>query len=188
MKLMKLPVIAASVALGLMACSDDNGSNAVSNNEEPISMENPAGNDIPGTDNPGNENPGNQNPGNENPGNPTPDSVLSSSSNGIPGGELGGNEFYSSSSAVPGNDNPPNQNPGNDSGDDENDNEDSRTLDGSQILFRLPGGREYSRCRQRRQHRYLPLQRDPEKFQRPYPREKRRQGGSPPRQGHHQRR
>ena len=138
MKLMKLPVIAASVALGLMACSDDNGSNAVSNNEEPISMENPAGNDIPGTDNPGNENPGNQNPGNENPGNPTPDSVLSSSSNGILGGELGGNEFYSSSSAVPGNDNPPNQNPGNDS-DDENDNEDSRTLDGSQILLKLAG-------------------------------------------------
>jgi hypothetical protein len=147
MKLMKLPVIAASVTLSLTACFEDNTTNAVPNGEAPISAEDPIGNEffgtevpgteipgnqIPGNENPGNENPDNQVPGNENPGDQIPGTELSSSSNQIPG-----NEFYSSSSSVPGN--PPNQNPGNESGDNENDNEDSRTLDGMQILLKLAG-------------------------------------------------
>ena len=147
MKLMKLPVIAASVTLSLTACFEDNTTNAVPNGEAPISAEDPIGNEffgtevpgteipgnqIPGNENPGNENPDNQVPGNENPGDQIPGTELSSSSNQIPG-----NEFYSSSSSVPGN--PPNQNPGNESGDNENDNEDSRTLDGTQILLKLTG-------------------------------------------------
>jgi len=147
MKLMKLPVIAASVTLSLTACFEDNTTNAVPNGEAPITAEDPIGNEffgtevpgteipdsqIPGNENPGNENPDNQVPGNENPGNQIPGTELSSSSNQIPG-----NEFYSSSSSVPGN--PPNQNPGNESGDNENDNEDSRTLDGTQILLKLAG-------------------------------------------------
>ena len=134
MKLKKLPVIAASVALGLMACLEDNGTNTVPQSNDPISVDNPAGNNIPGAEIPGNEIPGSDIPGIQ-----TPDFGLSSASNEFPGGELGGNEIFSSSSIVSGNDNPPNQNPGNDSGDDENDNEDSRTLDGSQILLKLAG-------------------------------------------------
>lgn len=162
MKFMKLPVITASIALSFMACSDDNGSNVIPQNNEAFSLNNPAGNEfsgteIPGTENPGNqipgneipgyedpsnqvpgnENPGSQIPGTENPGNEIPGteipenqfpgSNLSSSSEGFPG-----NEFYSSSSVVP-------FNPGNESGDNENDNEDSRTLDGTQILLKLAG-------------------------------------------------
>ena len=147
MKFVKLPVIAASVTLSLTACFEDNTTNAVPNGEAPISAEDPIGNEffgtevpgteipdsqIPGNENPSNENPDNQVPGNENPGNQIPGTELSSSSNQIPG-----NEFYSSSSSVPGN--PPNQNPGNESGDNESDNEDSRTLDGTQILLKLAG-------------------------------------------------
>lgn len=134
MKLKKLPVIAASVALGLMACSEDNGTNTVPQSNDPISVDNPAGNNIPGAEIPGNEIPGSDIPGIQ-----TPDFGLSSASNEFPGGELGGNEIFSSSSVVPGNDNPPNQNPGNDSGDDENDNDDAHTLNGTQILLKLAG-------------------------------------------------
>lgn len=132
MKLKKLPVIAASVALGLMACFDDNGTNAAPQNNEPISAGNPAGNNIPGAEVPGTEIPGSDIPGIQ-----TPDFGLSSASNEFPGGELGGNEIFSSSSIVSGNDNP--GNPNQESGDNENDNEDSRTLDGSQILLKLAG-------------------------------------------------
>ena len=144
MKLMKLPVIAASIALGIMACSDDNGTTPEFNTEALSHTDILPGNDIPGTEipgsgdpnaqNPGNDVPGNEIPGNQVPGTDNPDSGLSSDSYGYPG-----NDFYSSSSVVPGNDNPPNQNPGNDSGDDDNDNEDSRTLDGTQILLKLAG-------------------------------------------------
>lgn len=162
MKMLKLPVIAASVALCITACFEDNTTNAVPNGDAPISAESPYGNEffgteIPGTENPGNQIPGNeipgyeepinQIPGNENPGsqipgtenpdneipeNQFPSSDLSSSSEGFPG-----NEFYSSSSIVSGNDNP--GNPNHESGDNENDNEDSRTLDGTQILLKLAG-------------------------------------------------
>ena len=142
MKLTNLPVIAASVALGLMACFEDNGTNAAPQNNEPISAGNPVGNDIPGTEIPGNEIPNEQIPGNENPGNDipgiqTPDFGLSSASNESPSGELGGNEFFSSSSTVSGNE--ISSDPSYESGDNENDNEDSRTLDGSQIILKLAG-------------------------------------------------
>ena len=167
--MMKLPVIAASVALCITACTDDNGSNPIPTGEDPISAQNPTGNEffgteVPGTENPGNqipgneipgynnpnaqvpgnENPGNQipgsqipkteNPGNENPGTQIPDSGLSSSSNVDPGTSIPGDEITSSSSVVP-----VNPNPGNESGDDENDNEDARTLNGTQILLKLAG-------------------------------------------------
>lgn len=142
MKFMKLPVITASIALSFMACSDDNGSNAISLNNEAFSLNNPAGNNIPGAEIPGNEIPNEQIPGNEIPGSDipgiqTPDFGLSSASNEFPGGELGDNEIFSSSSIISGNDNP--GNPNQESGDNENDNEDSRTLDGSQILLKLAG-------------------------------------------------
>ena len=162
--MMKLPVIAASVALCITACTDDNGSNPTPTGEDPISAQNPAGNEfsgteVPGTENPGNQIPGNEipgyndpnaqvpgnenpgsqipgteNPGNENPGTQIPDSDLSSSSNVNPGTSFPGSEFYSSSSVVP-----VTPNPGSESGDDENDNEDARTLNGTQILLKLSG-------------------------------------------------
>jgi len=162
MKFVKLPVIAVSVALSIMACSDDNGSNPVPTGEDPISAQNPAGSEfsgteipgseipgtqIPGTEVPGYENPSSQIPGteipdtqipgSEIPGNQIPGSDLSSSSDGFPGTSVPGGEFYSSSSAVPSN--PGNPNPGSESGDDENDNEDARTLNGTQILLKLAG-------------------------------------------------
>ena len=144
MKMLKLPVIAASVTLSLTACFEDNTTNAVPNGEAPITAEDPIGNEFFGTEVPGNEIPGNQIPSNEDPnnqipnngslsnetpGNQLPDSELSSASNGFLG-----DEFYSSSSIVP-----INPNPGSEANDDENDNEDSRTLDGTQILLKLSG-------------------------------------------------
>lgn len=147
--MLKLPVIAASVTLSLTACFEDNTTNAVPNGEAPISAENPTGNEffgtevpgteIPGSQIPGNEAPYNQNPingslSNENPENQLPDSGLSSTSSEFPGGELGGNDIFSSSSVIP-----VNPNPGNESGDDENDNDDVRTLNGTQILLKLAG-------------------------------------------------
>ena len=126
MKMLKSPVIAASVTLSLTTCFEDNTTNAVPNGEAPISAESPTGNEffgveIPGSEIPvnqfpGNEAPYNQNPingslSNENPENQLPDSGLSSTSSELPGDELGGNDIFSSSSAIPGN--PPNPNPGN---------------------------------------------------------------------------
>ena len=154
MKFMKLPVIATSVTLSLTACFEDNTTNAVPNGEAPISAEDPIGNEFFGTEVPGTEIPGNQIPGNENPGSQIPETE--NPGNEIPGNEIPenqfpgsdhscssdgfpGNDFYSSSSVVPGNDNPPNQNPNHESGDNENDNEDSKTLDGTQILLKLAG-------------------------------------------------
>ena len=132
MKMLKLPVIVASVTLSLTACFEDNTANAVPNGEAPITAEDPTGNEFFGTEVPGTEIPGSDIPGIQ-----TPDFGLSSASNEFPGGELGGNEIFSSSSIVSGNDNP--GNPNQESGDNENDNEDSRTLDGSQILLKLAG-------------------------------------------------
>ena len=149
MKFVKLPVIAASVTLSLTACFEDNTTNAVPNGEAPISAESPTGNEffgtevpgteIPGSQIPGNEDPSNQipnngTPSNENPENQLPDSGLSSTSSEFPGGELGGNDIFSSSSVIP-----VNPNPGNESGDDDNDNDDAHTLNGTQILLKLAG-------------------------------------------------
>ena len=171
MKFVKLPVIAASVALSIMACSDDNGSNPVPTGEDPISAQNPAGNEfsgteipgteipgteipgnqIPGNENPGYENPNNQIPGNENPGSQIPGTENPGNQNPgneNPGTQIPGSDVSSSSTTIPGGDAPvlssssvggTNPNPGSEAGDDENDNEDSRTLDGTQILLKLSG-------------------------------------------------
>ena len=162
MKFMKLPTIAASAVLGFMACSDDSGTGAVEPGNEALNpIEYPYGNEVPGTqipgnttpgteifgtevpgtENPGTEIPGNQNPGSEIPGAQVPDVELSSSSNNIPG-NIPGVDISSSSNTIPGNitSSASNSNPGNnEAGDDENDNEDARTLNGSQILLKLAG-------------------------------------------------
>ena len=159
---MKLPTIAASAVLGFMACSDDNGTGAVEPGNEALNpIEYPYGNEVPGTqipgnttpgteifgtevpgtENPGTEIPGNQNPGSEIPGAQVPDVELSSSSNNIPG-NIPGVDISSSSNTIPGNitSSASISNPGNnEAGDDENDNEDARTLNGSQILLKLAG-------------------------------------------------
>ena len=162
MKFMKLPTIAASAVLGFMACSDDSGTGAVEPGNEALNpIEYPYGNEVPGTqipgnttpgteifgtevpgtENPGTEIPGNQNPGSEIPGAQVPGGELSSSSNNIPG-NIPGVDISSSSNTIPGNitSSASNSNPGNnEAGDDENDNEDARTLNGSQILLKLAG-------------------------------------------------
>ncbi len=169
MKMLKLPVIAASVTLSLTACFEDNTTNAAPNGETPISAENPTGNEFFGTEVPGSENPGTGIPGNQIPGTDVPG--YEAPGNEIPGSEIPGNEnsnpqipgtenpgtgFSSSSSNIPGEQNPGSQipggdisssssivpvnpNPGSESGDDENDNEDARTLNGTQILLKLSG-------------------------------------------------
>ena len=162
MKFMKLPTIAASAVLGFMACSDDSGTGAVEPGNEALNpIEYPYGNEVPGTQIPGNttpgteifgtevpgtenpstEIPGNQNPGSEIPSAQVPDVELSSSSNNIPG-SIPGVDISSSSNTIPSNitSSASNSNPGNnEAGDDENDNEDARTLNGSQILLKLAG-------------------------------------------------
>ena len=161
MKFMKLPTIAASAVLGFMACSDDSGTGAVEPGNEALNpIEYPYGNEVPGTQIPGNttpgteifgtevpgteipgtEIPGNQNPGSEIPGTQVPGGELSSSST-IPG-YIPGDVNSSSSNNIPGNitSSASISNPGNnEAGDDENDNEDARTLNGSQILLKLAG-------------------------------------------------
>ena len=148
MKSMWLPAIVISAILGFVACSDDknnitdpNGDdlgynvpgNDTPGNDAPngsVPDGNIPGNDVPGNDIPGSDLPDGNVPGNDVPGNNTPDGTVpgndfSSSSNGIPGSNV------SSSSTF---------NPGsNESGDDENDNEDARTLNGTQILLKLAG-------------------------------------------------
>ena len=154
---MKLPTIAVSAVLGFMACSDDSGTGAVEPGNEALNpIEYPYGNEVPGTQIPGNTTPGNENfgtevpgtenpgteiPGNQNPGAQVPDVELSSSSNNIPG-NIPGVDISSSSNTIPGNitSSASISNPGNnEAGDDENDNEDARTLNGSQILLKLAG-------------------------------------------------
>ena len=98
MKMLKLPVIAASVTLSLTACFEDNTTNAVPNGETPISAENPYGNEFFGTEVPGSENPGSQIPGNDTPGYENPN-------NQIPGNENPGSQ-------IPGAENPGSENPG----------------------------------------------------------------------------
>ena len=166
MKFMKIPVITAVAALGFMACSEDSGTGTELGNEVLNPTENPygneisgteipgtntpsnntpnenPGNDVPGTeiiDNPGNQVPGSENPGNQVPGTDVPNGTISSSSFVTPGQNIPGNDLSSSSVVTPGN-NPGGQIPGNtEPGDDENDNEDNRTLNGTQILLKLAG-------------------------------------------------
>ena len=261
MKFMKLPVIAASAALCLVACSEDTTAiaNAVDElgGDFPASSETVPGGEYPGSSAviPGGETfpgssaviPGGETipgssatiPGGETvPGSsatvPGSSAVVPGSSAAIPGSSSSTPwHQYSSNSTNPG---------GNGAGDDENDNEDSRTLDGTQILLklsgtsatvennngcvevadkkatlvlsydttesfmgfqgadfgvtelmsvtvgaakklgvsltgrllrdrrieRLPGGGEHPGCRERGQHRHLPLQRDHQEFQLPH--------------------
>jgi hypothetical protein len=145
MKSMKLPAIAISAILGFVACSDDKNNITDPNNGDlpygdAISGNNEPGYGVPGNDTPGNDIPGNNVPGNDNPGNNVPGNDVPG--NDIPGNDVPGNNISSSSNGVPGNDisSSSNSNPGsNESGDDENDNDDARTLNGTQILLKLAG-------------------------------------------------
>ena len=137
MNLKKLPVIAASAILCFTACSEDNGTNAAQNTEALTPATNTPG-EIPGSNIPGNTEPGDI-PGNDIPGDPIPD-------NGISGNNDLFNGTSSSSTDSPFNDISSSsifgsQIPGTypDIYDDENDNDDSRTLNGTQILLKLAG-------------------------------------------------
>ena len=137
MKFVKLSVMAVSAALGLVACSEDNGAMGPDNGGlgvegNPYGETQPGGETIPGGEIPGGENPGMDLSsagdvfpgfGLSSSGYVDPILVASSSSFMFPGYGL------SSSSVVA----------GNESGDDENDNEDARTLNGTQILLKLAG-------------------------------------------------
>lgn len=133
MKLGLLAFSAIGVSLGLVACSEDAATNPNVDSGALNPVEFSSSSDFLGTD--------------------FPDVELSSSSFVVPGIELSsssiagpgfgissssfvwpGPAVSSSSVVIPGG-----SNPGNESGDDENDNDDSRTLDGSQILLKLAG-------------------------------------------------
>ena len=148
MKLMKLPAIAISAALGIVACSEDNGTIAQPENE------------IIGTElsSAGMEDFGNLSSGFEDFGNLSSGIVLNSSgsvvtSSGATATSSGNiatssnniirssnNRVTSSSSRIHGISSSSGVTPGGgDSGDDDNDNEDARTLNGTQILLKVAG-------------------------------------------------
>lgn len=133
MKLGLLAFPAIGVSLGLVACSEDAATNPNVDSGALNPVEISSSSDFLGTDFPGVELSSSSffMPGVE----------LSSSSIAGPGFGISSSSFVwpgpavsSSSVVIPGG-----SNPGNESGDDENDNEDSRTLDGSQILLKLAG-------------------------------------------------
>lgn len=133
MKLGLLAFSAIGVSLGLVACSEDAATNPNVDSGALYPLEISSSSDFLGTDFPGVELSSSSffMPGIE----------LSSSSIAGPGFGISSSSFVwpgpvvsSSSVVIPGG-----SNPGNESGDDENDNEDSRTLDGSQILLKLAG-------------------------------------------------
>ncbi len=133
MKLGLLAFPAIGVSLGLVACSEDAATNPNVDSGALYPPEISSSSDFLGTDFPGVELSSSSffMPGIE----------LSSSSIAGPGFGISSSSFVwpgpvvsSSSVVIPGG-----SNPGNESGDDENDNEDSRTLDGSQILLKLAG-------------------------------------------------
>lgn len=133
MKLGLLAFSAIGVSLGLVACSEDVGANPNADNGALFPSDFSSSSDFLGTDFPGVELSSSSffMPGIE----------LSSSSIADPGFGISSSSFVwpgpvvsSSSVVIPGG-----SNPGNESGDDENDNDDSRTLDGSQILLKLAG-------------------------------------------------
>lgn len=128
-----LAVSAIGLVLGVVACSEDAGVNPNTDNGALFPSDFSSSSDFLGTDFPGVELSSSSffMPGVE----------LSSSSIAGPGFGISSSSFVwpgpvvsSSSVVIPGG-----SNPGNESGDDENDNEDSRTLDGSQILLKLAG-------------------------------------------------
>lgn len=131
MKLGLLAFSAIGVSLGLVACSEDAGVNPNVDSGALYPPEISSSSDFLGTDFPGVELSSSFMPGIE----------LSSSSIADPGFGISSSSFVwpgpvvsSSSVVIPGG-----SNPGNESGDEENDNDDSRTLDGSQILLKLAG-------------------------------------------------
>lgn len=133
MKLGLLAFPAIGVSLGLVACSEDAATNPNVDSGALYPPEISSSSDFLGTDFPGVELSSSSffMPGIE----------LSSSSIAGPGFGISSSSFVwpgpvvsSSGVVIPGG-----SNPGNESGDDENDNEDSRTLDGSQILLKLAG-------------------------------------------------
>ena len=150
MKFLKLPVMAASAALIVMACSDESSTvkpdegaltpaeqssssevvgNEVVNNGTSSSSNAVSGNEAPnsGVSSSGNTDPANQVPNNGTSSSSTQAPVNGSSSSS---GVVPGDGASSSGTVVPGS---------TASGDDENDNEDARTLDGTQILLKLAG-------------------------------------------------
>lgn len=133
MKLGLLAFPAIGVSLGLVACSEDAATNPNVDSGALNPVEISSSSDFLGAGFPGVELSSSSffMPGIE----------LSSSSIAGPGFGISSSSFVwpgpvvsSSSVVIPGG-----NNPGNESGDDENDNEDSRTLDGSQILLKLAG-------------------------------------------------
>ncbi len=150
MKFLKLPVMAASAALIVMACSDESSTvkpdeGALTPAEQSSSSE-VVGNEVVnnGTSSSSNAVSGNEAPnsgvsssGNTDPANQVPNNGTSSSNNQAPvngssssSGVVPGDGASSSGTVVPGS---------TASGDDANDNEDARTLDGTQILLKLAG-------------------------------------------------
>lgn len=133
MKLGLLAFPAIGVSLGLVACSEDAGVNPNTDNGALFPSDFSSSSDFLGTGIPGVELSSSSFV--------VPGIELSSSSIAGPGFGISSSSFVwpgpvvsSSSVVIPGG-----SNPGNESGDDENDNEDSRTLDGSQILLKLAG-------------------------------------------------
>lgn len=133
MKLGLLAFPAIGVSLGLVACSEDAGVNPNVDSGALNPVEISSSSDFLGTDFPGVELSSSSFV--------VPGIELSSSSIAGPGFGISSSSFVwpgpavsSSSVVIPGG-----SNPGNESGDDENDNDDSRTLDGSQILLKLAG-------------------------------------------------
>ena len=138
-----LAVSAIGLMLGVVACSEDAGVNPNTDNGALFPSDFSSSSDFLGAGFPGDELSSSSNDfmgfGNSSSG-----TGLSSSSYVNPILAVSSSSFVwpgrvvSSSSVIPGG-NHPGINPGNESGDDENDNEDSRTLDGSQILLKLAG-------------------------------------------------
>lgn len=133
MKLGLLAFPAIGVSLGLVACSEDAATNPNVDSGALNPVEISSSSDFLGAGFPGVELSSSSFV--------VPGIELSSSSIAGPGFGISSSSFVwpgpvvsSSSVVIPGG-----SNPGNESGDDENDNEDSRTLDGSQILLKLAG-------------------------------------------------
>lgn len=156
----RLPVIAVSAVLGLVACGEDSNSIGGADNGPFSPVEMSSGTELSGSDVssssdavpgdvvsssdaivPGIEVSSSSNVipeiGTSSSSNAVPGPGVSSSSNGFPGHRVSsssnavpGGKVSSSSKVVPSS---------SESGDNENDNEDSRTLDGTQILLKLSG-------------------------------------------------
>ena len=143
MKIVKLSAIAVSAVLGLVACSED--ANPVMDLEGQIPGSEIPGGEIPGSSAviPGTEIPGSSAvvPGTELSSAVVPGTELSSSSvvGPVPGFSSSSMAFPGMSSAVDPGSSAAVVPGGSESGDDENDNEDARTLNGTQILLKLAG-------------------------------------------------